>query len=58
MDTLCLFEDAGSDGFYPLTETRHVSELLVGSRTLYERARGFFSKGIPVVSGRPEIVDH
>lgn len=58
MDTLCLFEDAASDGFYPLTETRHVSELLVGSRTLCDRARGLFTKSVPVVSGRPDIVDH
>lgn len=35
---LCLFEDRTADNFYPLILTRHVADLLVGSRTLRERA--------------------
>ena len=58
MENLCLFEDAASDGFYPLTETRHVSELLVGGRTLCDRARELFPSHRVVFSGRSPVIDH
>ena len=34
---ICLFEDRYADGFYPLTATRHVADLLHGSMTTRER---------------------
>lgn len=34
---ICLFEDDLAEGFYPLTETRHVADLLVGCLTLRDR---------------------
>lgn len=56
--TLCLFEDEASIGFYPVSETRHVSELLVGCHTLCDRARTLFPEHEVLLAGRPEIIEH
>lgn len=56
---LCLFEDRTADNFYPLTLTRHVADLLVGGRTLRERAVALLGKGNGLLlHGRGYIRDY
>lgn len=52
---LCIYEDAAVRGFYPLTELRHVADLLVGQMTLYERARILYGDRPIALIGRHEI---
>lgn len=52
---LALFEDRLVDNFYPLTLTRHLSHLLVGTMTLRERAVAATGEGEMVLHGRAYI---
>lgn len=53
--SLCLFEDEQVDRFYPLSETRHLTELLVGSASLCERVERTFADYTLRYAGRPHI---
>lgn len=55
---ICLFEDSKAEQFYPLSLTRHVSDLLVGTQTLRARALSFFSNRALVLHGRQYIREY
>lgn len=56
MSLLYLFEDRQVDFFYPLCETRHLSELLVGGKLLCDRAEAAFEGFKTTFLGRPHVV--
>ena len=58
MDLLAIFEDERVGNFYPISETRHLSELLVGGRTLIERAKQLFPDHQILQVGRKRIEEH
>lgn len=55
---LCLFEDHTVENFYPLSLTRHLSDLLVGTRTLGERATGLLGPGGVILHGRSYVREY
>ncbi len=52
MQTLCLFEDRTVANFYPIADTRHLSELLVGIETLRARASRRIPHDTLILHGR------
>ena len=55
MSQLCLFEDRTVEYFYPLCETRHIAQLLVGGKLLCDRAQDGFPDFSINLKGRTHI---
>jgi len=55
VQTLCLFEDEAAANFFPLADTRHVSSMLVGTRTLGGRAAARTDAQHVVLHGRRHL---
>ncbi len=55
---LCLFEDQQVTQFYPLSDTRHLADLLVGTFTQRERATAVTGDDRIVLHGRSAILRH